>query len=226
MPSLSTAISSNALYSPSYIPVAVFVGGTSGIGQAMVEVFARHTSGRAHIIIVGRSSKAAQTILASLPKSHITGDPDIRREFISCDAFLMRNVKATTDELSERLPKINFLVVSQGYASLAGRDETDEGIDKALALRYYSRWKFIYELMPLLRKAKDAGEDAKVMSILAAGEAGYVNLDDLAMKKNFSGIKSMQAGAAYTDYMLEVLHFCLKVPTQLTLHSYVGVFSA
>lgn len=215
MPSLSTAISSNALFSPSYIPVAVFVGGTSGIGQAMVEVFARHTSGRAHIIIVGRNSKAAQTTLASLPKSAVEGDPEIRREFISCDAFLMKNVKAATDELLGRLPKINFLVVSQGYASFGGRDETEEGIDKAMALRYYSRWKFIYELMPLLRKARDAGEEAKVMSVLAAGEARNIDLDDLAIKKNFTGRKSMQLGAAYTDNMLEVRFFITTEPRPL-----------
>ena len=52
MPSLSAARSSNELYSPGYPPVAVFVGGTSGIGQAMAEGFARYTKGNARIILV------------------------------------------------------------------------------------------------------------------------------------------------------------------------------
>ncbi|KIM87912.1 hypothetical protein PILCRDRAFT_814619 [Piloderma croceum F 1598] len=38
--------------------------------------------------------------------------------------------------------------------------------------------KLINDLMPLLQKAKDAGEDAKVMSVLAAGKGGPIDLDD------------------------------------------------
>lgn len=58
--------------------------------------------------------------------------------------------------------------------TLNGRDETSdsEGLDKKLALHYYARWKFIKDLIPLLRRAKDAGEDAKVLSVLGAGHGG------------------------------------------------------
>ena len=37
------------------IPVALFVGGTSGIGQGAVEAFAKYTNGNAHVIICGRN---------------------------------------------------------------------------------------------------------------------------------------------------------------------------
>lgn len=210
MPSLSAASSSNALYSPSYIPVLVVIGGTSGIGQAMVEQFARQTSGRAHIIIMGRNATAAKTILDSLPKSTVEGDPEMRREFVSCDALLMKSMKETAEGLLERLPKINFLVVCSGWASFRGRNETEEGIDKQMACRYYSRWKLIYELLPLLRKARDAGEDAKVMSVLAAGVPGSVNVQDLAMKKSYSGLKAVTTTALYNDYALEVCFLSLS----------------
>ncbi|KAJ7762932.1 hypothetical protein B0H16DRAFT_1268746, partial [Mycena metata] len=55
MPTLATAEASNAGFAPSYIPVAVFAGGTSGVGQGMVEALARQTKGRAHIVLIGRN---------------------------------------------------------------------------------------------------------------------------------------------------------------------------
>ena len=66
MPSISKIRADNAVFSPSYLPVALFVGGTSGIGQAAAEAFARYTKGDAHIIICGRNRAAAESIIASL----------------------------------------------------------------------------------------------------------------------------------------------------------------
>lgn len=210
MPSISIAASSNALFSPNYIPVGVFIGGTSGVGEEMAKAFARYTFGRAHIIIVGRNSTAARTILDSLPISTVEGDPKLRREFVYCEASLMRNIKATANTLFELLPKINFLVITAGFASRGGRNETEEGIDKQFALRYYSRWKFIYELTPLVRKAQVAGEDAKVMSVLGAGGDPYaekrkIDLDDLGLKKCWwTGPKVAMHSVIYNDYMMDV----------------------
>lgn len=140
MPStLAATRSTNAKLVPSYRSVAIFVGGTSGIGAAMVRAFAQHTSGNAHIVIVGRNWAAADEIIAAFPASAAKATS----EFVECDATLMKNVKAVTDALVARLPKVNYLVLSAGMLTLHGRNETEEGIDKKLALHYYSRWKFI-----------------------------------------------------------------------------------
>jgi NAD(P)-dependent dehydrogenase (short-subunit alcohol dehydrogenase family) len=206
MPSVSVAAASNAAWSPTYIPVAVFIGGTSGIGQSMAEAFARYTSGRAHIVIVGRNRSAGESILASMPKPSAEGadEESYIREFVSCDASLMKNVHASSQQLLERLPKINFLVISSGVAGTGGRNETVEGIDRMLALRYYSRFKFIQELLPLVQKGRDLGEDAKVMSILGAGASGAIDVDDLGLKKNYGTVRVMTHSIAYNDYMMEV----------------------
>lgn len=47
-------------------PVAVFVGGTSGIGQGMAEAFNRHTKGNADIVLVGRNRSAAEEIISKM----------------------------------------------------------------------------------------------------------------------------------------------------------------
>ena len=93
--------------------------------------------------------------------------------------------------------------------TLKGRDETSEGLDRKLALNYYARWKFTNDLMPLLRKAKDAGEDAKMLSVLSAGHGGPIDLDDLGLKKGFSLYAAGVAAVTYNDLMIEV---CLAFP--------------
>lgn len=201
MPSVAASRSANASYTFPAAPVAIFVGGTSGIGQAVAEALARHTNGRVHLIIVGRNRAAAESIFATLPVPVL---PDARYEFVECDVTLVKNVAATTSALLARLPKVNYLVLSPGILSFRGRRDTAEGIDRKLALSYYARWKFTQDLLPLLRAAKGAGEDARVMSVLAAGEGGKIDVEDLGLKKSYSGFNAMFVASTYNDLMVEV----------------------
>ncbi|TBU33687.1 NAD(P)-binding protein [Dichomitus squalens] len=220
MPSLAAVRAANAAFSPSYFPVAVFVGGTAGIGKAIAQSFARVTKGNAHIVIVGRNKAAAESVIASFPKPTA---PEAKHEFVACeDAALMRSVRTTTSTLLERLPKINFLVISAGFWSWKGRDETDEGIDRRLGLHYYARWKFIHDLLPLLRKAKDAGEDAKAISVLAAGVGGTsIDVDNLGLRKNYIMSKPGVAGPTYTDLMMQ--SYAEQNPGLSFVHTYPGI---
>jgi NAD(P)-dependent dehydrogenase (short-subunit alcohol dehydrogenase family) len=201
MPSLSKERAFNATFAPSYTPVGIFVGGTAGIGQGIVEAFARHTKGNAHIVIIGRNRAAAESIIAGLPKATV---PGIEHEFLECDSKLVKNAQRTAAELLARFPRINFLVLSAGAISTKPFDDNGEGIDRRLAVMYYSRWKFINDLLPGLRAAKAAGEDAKVLSVLKAGAGGPINMDDLGLKKNFGFMKMRSEITSYHDAMIEV----------------------
>jgi len=211
MPSFTDVQTSNATYAPSYVPVAVFTGGTSGIGKAMAEAFARYTKGRAHIIIIGRNRAAGEAIIASFPKPTDTKD-GWKHEFVSCDAALMSNIRSTCADLIDRLPRINYLVLAAGYASFTSTEETSEGLDRQLALRYYSRYVFISSLLPLLIKARESGQDARVMSILGSGRASP-DLDDLGLKKarsktfGFGAAKAAIQSTAYNDMMVVVRNY-------------------
>ncbi|KAJ6456589.1 NAD-P-binding protein [Mycena vitilis] len=208
MPSLAAVQASNATFSPAFLPVAVFVGGTSGIGRAMVEAFARYTKGNAHIIIVGRNKPAAEEIIASLPKpANKTG---WQHEFITCEASLMKNIGVFTRDLLARVPKVNFLVLTSGYVSLLGRHDTEEGIDHQLALRYYGRWKFINDLLPALREANEAGEASKVLSVLDTVSGIPVDSNDFGLKLKYSGTTAVRASLTYMDMGLE--EFALRDP--------------
>lgn len=198
MPPLATVQASNATFQPSYVPVAVFVGGTAGIGKCTAQLLAQILKGRLRLVIVGRNESAARDIIASLPPA--TGE-GAGYEFLPCDVTVMKNVHGVSKTLRDRLPKVNYLVLSAGVFSVKGWEETEDGLDKKLASRYYSKWAFTNDLLPLLRNAKQAGEDAKVMSVLAAGKYAGIDVNDLGLKKSFSGLKAMMQSISYTDLM-------------------------
>jgi NAD(P)-dependent dehydrogenase (short-subunit alcohol dehydrogenase family) len=181
-------------------PVAIFVGGTSGIGRGIAEAFARHKLGRAHIFIVGRNREAAGKILSDLAAP----DDDYNRQFIAADVSLMANIEKTTREIASRYRKVNLLVLTPGILSMKGRNETKEGMDQKIALHYYARWKFVHDLIPLLRHAKERGESAQVLSVLAAGKGGKIDPDDLGLKAHYSTTAAAMAAPTYNDLAFQV----------------------
>ncbi|KAF7314685.1 hypothetical protein MKEN_00942400 [Mycena kentingensis (nom. inval.)] len=218
MPALVAARAFNAAHVPtSYTPVAIFVGGTSGIGQGMAQAFAQHTNGNASIILIGRNRAAAEGIIAGFPKPTKEG---VVHEFVECDMTLMKNVGRVAGELRARFPKINFLSLSTGVMTMNGRNETEEGIDRKLAVHYYGRWKFIRDLIPSLEVAKTSGQDAKVISVLSAGHGRPIDLNDLGLKKSFSVMNAAAAATTYNDIMVQ--DFAQRYPQMSFGHSYPG----
>ncbi|PPQ74295.1 hypothetical protein CVT24_001331 [Panaeolus cyanescens] len=207
----------NASFKPDYVPVMVITGATHGIGRSIVEIFAKYQLGKAHIVLIGRNEAAAANIIANLPAAA----QGCTYEFMYCDLKLMKNVRKLAATLLQKLPKINFLIHSAGTLYFGGRVETEEGIDEQLAVLYYSRFVLLHELMPLLRKARDAGEKAGVLAILGAGIAPDIVIDDLGMKKNYSGWKAMMQSAAYNDLM--IAEFASREEGIAFVHAYPGM---
>jgi NAD(P)-dependent dehydrogenase (short-subunit alcohol dehydrogenase family) len=222
MPNLTQILASNSSFfskftssSSSALPTAVFIGGTAGIGQGTAHAFARATNGNANIIIVGRNQSAASEIIASFPKPT---SPDAKHVFVPCDVTLMKNVGTASSEILKLVQKVNYVVISTGFFSAASLDLSAEGIDRRFAVYYYGRWKFIHDLMPALERAKEDGEEAKVISVLAAGRGDKIDLNDLGLKKDFGILRLVQQGCKYNDLMCAVRLLAISRPTRpLTL---------
>ncbi|TFY78380.1 hypothetical protein EWM64_g5634 [Hericium alpestre] len=152
-------------------PTAVFVGGTSGIGQGMVEAFNRHTKGNSNIVLVGRNREAAESIISKMRAANGNSSTTGSYEFVHCDVSLISDVKRSAADIFSRHPKINFLVITAGVLG-AAQTATAEGLDKETSVHYYGRWSFIHELLPALRAARDAKQDSKVLSVFSAGRGG------------------------------------------------------
>ena len=115
MVSLATVRSSNALVS-SKLPaglVAVFVGGTSGIGEISLRTLVKYTS-KPRIYIVGRSQDAADRISEESKALNPNGE----FIFLKADVSLVRVVDEVCKEIKAREKFINLLFLSAGVARM------------------------------------------------------------------------------------------------------------
>lgn len=60
-------------------------------------------------------------------------------------------------------------------------------------------------LIPKLDKAVEKGEEARVMTVLAAGQNGSIDLNDLGLKKDYGMKRKADAATTYNDLAVEVL---------------------
>ncbi|KAI1271942.1 NAD(P)-binding protein [Xylaria sp. FL0933] len=149
MVSLASVTESNSRIS-STLPtgmVGLFVGATSGIGEAALKQFAQHAyQPRAYFI--GRSQEAADRIIAECQALNPSGQYVFRK----ADVSLIRVVDEVCEEFKAREQSINILFLSCGVPSM-DRAKTAEDIHLLAALNYYARIRFIANLLPLIRQA-------------------------------------------------------------------------
>ncbi|KAJ9311065.1 hypothetical protein DTO271D3_8654 [Paecilomyces variotii] len=203
--------------------VAVFVGGTSGIGESTAREFVRHTLSP-RVYLVGRNETHASRIIEELRSLN----PDGKVSFIKSDVSLLRNVDEACEDIKKREDKVNLLFMSCGFLSTKGRDETSEGLDKKLNVHYYSRMRFIYNLLPQLTAASTTTTTtnsrsplSRVISVLGAGQEGPLNLTDLALKHTYS-LRTCGAHAI-TMNSLMTHELASQNPGTSFIHTYPGV---
>lgn len=216
MPSLASVRGTNSTVSISYRPTALFVGGTSGVGEATAKAFANAVKGRAHIILCGRNQSKAEEIIASFPQAS-----ESKYEFIQCDVSLIKNVVKAAEEVKSKISgKLNYLVTSQGMMTFKGYNPTSEGIDYKLSLHFYSRWKFVDELMPCLETAANEGEEARFMSILHPATGAPLDIEDLGLKKKFTLPRAAGQSVTYNDLFAE--EYAKRHPNISFIHAFPG----
>ena len=116
MVALTTVRSSNTLLS-SNLPglVAVFVGGTSGIGEFTLKAFAHHAR-KPRTYFIGRSQEAGDRIATECKKLN----PEGEFIFMKADTSLIRNVDDVCREIKAREQNINILFLTTGTLARTG----------------------------------------------------------------------------------------------------------
>lgn len=185
--SYKDVLAANALIDESNVPaVSVFQGGTSGIGLLMLRALIE-TGLSVRIYLIGR--KSAEERSRALIKECREVNPKAEIVWVAGEISLMAETKRVCELIKEKESKVDLLFMTAGYAPFGAREETEEGIEVAQALEYYSRVLFILQLLPLMSNA----EAPRVVSVLGAGmESAKMNIDDIDLKKsgNFSFLQA------------------------------------
>jgi NADP-dependent 3-hydroxy acid dehydrogenase YdfG len=113
MVQLSEIIASNKRI-PSTFPnglVAVFVGGTSGVGEYTLKALAQYAGKiKLRVYIVGRSEEAASRIIGECKQLNPSGV----YEFIAADVSLLKSVDEVCRQIKTKETAINILFETQG----------------------------------------------------------------------------------------------------------------
>ncbi|KAK9318813.1 hypothetical protein V1517DRAFT_334515 [Lipomyces orientalis] len=176
--------------------VALFVGGTSGIGKGTLRQLAK-CANAPKVYIVGRSMTSAALLLSELE----TLNPLGTFIFIETEISLIKNVDTVCAEIKGKEQKLDLVFLSAGYLSVAGRQETSEGIDTFGSLAYYGRLRIIDNLLALLC----ASLNPRVISIFNAGKELAIDLDDLELRKRYSFTNAVNSATTQTTLAFEEL---------------------
>ena len=121
MVTLSQAIASNNRIATTFPAglVAVFVGGTSGVGEYTVQALARYTH-NPRVYIVGRSEEAANRIIKECQQINNGG----KFEFIKADLSLLKNVDEVCGYIKTKETAINLLFQTQANMAFSKSTRT------------------------------------------------------------------------------------------------------
>ncbi|KAF3026627.1 hypothetical protein E8E14_014455 [Neopestalotiopsis sp. 37M] len=169
--------------------VAVFVGGTAGIGEFGAQGLARTHGNEGkglRLYIVGRNQAAAERIIASC----LQLCPHGQFIFVAAENLaLLHDVDRVCAEITARErdeaaktgqePRIDFLVMTQGLLNFKRKD-TKEGLDETMSLFYYSRMRCIVQLLPLLLHSS---LPARVVSVWNPNLEGDFATEDISCRK-------------------------------------------
>ncbi|GLA67408.1 hypothetical protein AtubIFM54640_010726 [Aspergillus tubingensis] len=191
--------------------VVLFVGGTSGIGRSTAVKLASAIS-RPTIYVCGRNKAAGAQVLEELKAANEHGS----YRFIAADVSHICNVDEVCQQLESDIPALDLLFLSSGGLAFS-KKEGDAKIDVNHILRYYSRMRFIYKLLPSLEAAKSP----RVVSVLAGGKEIKIEDDNLDLNKDFSISASTGYPATMTSLAFEVL--ASQHPTINFIHVFPGI---
>lgn len=141
----------NSLINDSNGPrVAVFAGGTSGIGKfTITELVKTGTSITIYLIGRKRSAERMQEFIAGL---HII-NAKARVIWTEGDISLLSDTKRVCEIIKANESRVDLAFLSAGYAPMGNQELTPEGYDVSQALEYYTRILIAQLLLPLMAQS-------------------------------------------------------------------------
>jgi NAD(P)-dependent dehydrogenase (short-subunit alcohol dehydrogenase family) len=177
--------------------IVLVTGGTDGIGKAIARILADEG-----IVVVIVGSNADKGAAAVRELRRLSGNDQV--EFVQADLSLMRNVDALVAQISERWPRLHYLVLCAGI--MRGQYTlTPEAIEANFAINYLSRFALTRALIPRLAAGGLAGNAARILVISGAAQAGRIHYEDVNLTGRFSIIRAVSQFCEANDvFVLEL----------------------
>lgn len=157
--------------------VSLVTGGTEGIGKA---VALRLAALGDTVLITGRNREHGLEVLARLRATS-----EREHAFLPADLALMSSTSELAREVSARTPRLDAVVCCAGILSLIP-EYTSEGLERTLALNYFSRFLLVRMLLPLL----SAAPSGRVVLVANAGQyPDTLDLEDLRYERGKPGLQ-------------------------------------
>lgn len=170
--------------------VVLLTGGTSGIGR----VAARRLAERgATVAVVGRSRDRGE----QLADETATDDPGEIR-FHRVDLSTQSAVRRLAEEIRETYDRLDVLAHNAGLAART-RTETDDGIERTLAVNHLAPYLLTHELLGLLQESRPS---RIVVTASGIHRRATLDFDDLQFERGYDSMdayaRSKLANVAFT----------------------------
>ncbi|KAE9021915.1 hypothetical protein PR003_g3640 [Phytophthora rubi] len=179
---------------------ALVVGASSGIGLGVAKQLAP---------IVAKLTLCSRSYPEEVLKTIKADNPNVEVVHEKLDVSLMHEVRKFTKEHAET--QFDWIVMSPGIMTLDGRTETPEGLDVKMATHYYGRFMLVHDLLQGLNRP-----GVRVLNVLGAGHGGEVDVNDLDLKRTFSGKRCADVTTQYSDLMAQA--FSEHAPAASFMH--------
>lgn len=206
-------------------PVALFIGATNGIGLNTILDYAKATINCDSITIYigGRDQTKGESVIADIKKIN----PKATVHFLLHNMVYVKEAKKLADTVKSKETQLNLVFISSGGFPKPGRNETSEGLDRRVAVSFYTRWMVISELAPLLQSTALANPKApvpRVVTVLACGneaKAESLNTSDFGLKNEDSVLRVISVNPAYNTMCCNL--FSQKYPNVSFIHTMPGI---
>ncbi|MEM7487345.1 MAG: SDR family NAD(P)-dependent oxidoreductase [Bacteroidota bacterium] len=174
--------------------IVVITGATNGIGKAIIKGLAK--SGY-HLIILARNIEKINQLNEEL----LAIDSKLQLDFYQVDLSLVRETKEALIRIKEKYDKIDVLVHSAGLIPNK-IEKTSEGVERAFAVSFLTRFLITQELLPLILNS----DKKLIFTIASPGHNGTIHFEDVHFNfRKFNSIEVVKqfnkCNDVYTSYL-------------------------
>lgn len=184
--------------------LALITGSTEGVGYE--DALALLLAGWS-VIIMGRNSQKGAEAIAKIKQVN----PTAKVSFEKIDLANLSSIKDFASKMVSKGQAINLLINNAGVMTPPKRLETANGFELQFGTNHLGHFALTAQLLPLLRKAKDA----RVVTVSSiANRSGKINFADLQSKLSYT------PGVAYAQSKLANLMFAFELQRQSDINGW------